>query len=469
LCFARFSGALLAAAPGAIEMAAQPVAATPTPAPVPPMRLPAFRRFWMARFLANTAQNAILLALLVVVVNRTGSTIHSSLLVLTFIIPAALLGVVGGVVVDHLPMRPVLTLSCLLRALLCVGFLKSNESVWVIYAVNLALSAVVQFSGPAESALVPRLMPAEQIASATSLLFAGIIAAQVAGTIILGPLFVKTIGPDPLFFLCIILFISAGVCFSLTGGGKAPAGARPTEKREFAGLRGSTIESWKLMRANRAVFLSAIQQTLIATTVVVLVSILPAYTKKVLHLPAENAVFIFLPAAVGVGLGYWLVPRLVRRRGKTTIAWLGFILFVLGLAALSFSTPVIAFMRDGGVLGPVGQTAPGFFYSPAIFCALMAGPMGFGYAVVLVAARLVTYEHIPTHMQGRIFAFQGVFTSVASIVPLIVAGALSALLGPRVVLGMLALAMVVAMLYAQLTLPRRAGLSLPAVRGGAGG
>src|SRR5579883_1955722 len=123
----------------------------PDPGQHPPLTRDArFRRFWMARFLASTAQNAILLALLVVVVNRTGSTIHSSLLVLTFVIPAALLGIVGGVVVDHLPMRPVLTLSCLLRALLCVGFLKSNESVWVIYAVNLALSAVVQFSGPAE-------------------------------------------------------------------------------------------------------------------------------------------------------------------------------------------------------------------------------------------------------------------------------------------------------------------------------
>jgi MFS family permease len=440
-------------------------AVPPAPAPCSLMRLPAFRRFWAARLCANSAQNAILLALLVVVVNRTGSTIHSSLLVLTFVIPAALLGVVGGVVVDHLPMRPVLTLSCLARAVLCVGFLKSSESVWVIYAVNLALSAVVQFSNPAESALAPRIVPQQQIAAATSLLFAGVIAAQVAGTIILGPLFLKTVGPDPLFFVCIILFVCAAGLFSLTGAGKAQGSEAPRKKREFAGLRGSTVESWKLMRANRAVFLSAIQQTLVATTIVVLVSILPAYTTKVLHLPAENAVFIFLPAAVGVAIGYWLVPRLVHRRGKSTIAWLGFIVFVFALGALSFSTPLIAFMRNDGVLGPIGQTAPHLVYSPAVFCALVAGPMGFGYAVVLVAARLVTYEHVPEHMQGRIFAFQGVFTSVASIVPLIVAGALSAWLGPRIVLGVLAIADVLAMIYAQLTLPRRGGVSLPAVHG----
>ena len=77
---------------------------------------PRFRRFWLGRLLANTAQNAILFALLVIVVNRTGSTIHASLLVLSFIVPATILGIVGGVVVDHLPKRGVLIVSSLLRA-----------------------------------------------------------------------------------------------------------------------------------------------------------------------------------------------------------------------------------------------------------------------------------------------------------------------------------------------------------------
>lgn len=441
-------------------------------APLPPLtRSPRFRRFWFGRFLANTAQNAILLALLITVVNRTGSTIHSSLLVLTFVIPAALLGVIGGVAVDHLPMRAVLTLSCLLRALLCVAFLRSNESVWVIYGVNLALSAVVQFSNPAESALVPRITPPQQIAAATSLLFAGVIAAQVAGTLILGPLFVKTIGPDPLFFTCIVLFLGAAVCYSLVGSTpfSAEVAARRSEK-PYHGLRGSLSESWRLMRSDRAVFLSAIQQTLITTTVVVLISILPSYTHRALHLPPENAVFVFLPAALGVALGYWLVPRFVRTRGKSTIAWAGFLIFVASLTFLGFSTPIIAQMRDHGALGPLGQAAPGFAYSPAVFCALVAGPMGFGYALVLVAARLVTYERVPEQMQGRIFAFQGVFSSIASIVPLIIAGALSALVGPRLVLGLLAAADIIAVYYARSTLPRRpAGMTLTALRGPAAG
>ena len=442
---------------------AMPLRQQPDPGQHPPLTRDArFRRFWMARFLASTAQNAILLALLVVVVNRTGSTIHSSLLVLTFVVPAALLGVVGGVVVDNLPMRPLLALSCFLRAVLCALFLRSSESVWVIYGVNLGLAVIVQFSNPAESALVPRLLSIEQMPAATSLLYAGSIAAQVAGTVVLAPLFVKTVGPDPLFFTCLILFVVAAVLFSLTG---ALGEVEPQQQRRpFTGIRGATIESWQTLRGDRLVFLATIQQTLVSTTVVVLISVLPNYTRAVLHLPAENAVFIFLPAAVGVGVGYWLVPRLIRKRGKSGIAWFGFLLFVLGLVALCFSTPLLAFMRANGLLGPLGQIAPRFFYSSALFCALVAGPMGFGYAVVLVATRLITYEHVPQEMHGRIFAFQGVFGNVASIAPLIVAGAISAVLGPRLVLGLLALADVGAMAYAQVALPRRRGLTLSAVR-----
>src|SRR5579883_1074970 len=86
-----------------------PVTLVDRPVVFPALRAsPRFRRFWIARLLSHTAQNALLLGLLVTVVNRTGSTIHSSLLVLTFVVPAALLGLIGGVVTDRLPSRELL-------------------------------------------------------------------------------------------------------------------------------------------------------------------------------------------------------------------------------------------------------------------------------------------------------------------------------------------------------------------------
>src|SRR5579871_6787820 len=402
----------------------------------PPPRLTAntrFRRFWAGRLCANTAQNAILLALLVTVVNRTGSTIHSSLLVLSFIVPAAVLGVVGGVVVDHLPRRAVLVLSALLRALLCVAFLRSSESVWIIYGVNLALSAITQFSGPAESAVVPQLVPAEQIASATALLNIGII-----------------------FALTIVLFVLAGLCYArIPRLARRPEGwMREHAEPRYRGLRASAGESWRLLRSNRSVFLAGVQNTLVTTTIVVLVSVLPNYTRQVLHLSAENAVFVFAPAALSVAAGNWLVPKLARGRGKSLLGSIGFVLFLLCLTGLGLGEPLVHALRAHGSFGPLGRAAPDVLYSTAAFSALMAAPLGFAYAIVLVAARLITYEHVPAHMQGRVFAFQGVLSSLASIVPLLLVGAISAVFGPRVVLLLVAAANLVAFFYARATLPR---------------
>ncbi len=435
---------------------------------------PRFRRFWAARLFANTAQNAILLALLVTVVNRTGSTIHSSLLVLSFIVPAAVLGVIGGVVVDHLPRRGVLVICCLLRALLCVGFLRSNESVWMIYGTNLALSAVTQFSGPAESAVVPQLVSPEQIASATALLNIGIIVAQIAGTVVLAPLFVKTVGPDPLFVLTIVLFLAAAVSYARVPRlARRPEGwMREHAEPRFRGVRASAGESWRLLRSNRSVFLAGVQNTLVTTTIVVLVSVLPNYTRQVLHLSPENAVFVFAPAALGVAAGNWLVPKLARGRGKSLLGTIGFALFLLCLTGLGLGEPLVHALKQHAVFGPAGAAAPDIIYSTAAFSAIMAAPLGFAYAIVLVAARLITYEHVPAHMQGRVFAFQGVLSSLASIVPLLLVGAVSAIFGPRVVLILVAAANLGAFVYARTTLPRvrpaRSEATLPVARGPAG-
>jgi len=184
---------------------------------------------------------------------------------------------------------------------------------------------------------------------------------------------------------------------------------------------------------------------------------LPAYTRKVLGLPAEDAVFIFTPAALGVAIGNWLVPRLVRRGGKSTLAGIGFAIFLVCLGGLGLSQPILHVLRTHSAFGSVGRVSPGFFYSPAILSAVLSAPLGFGYAIVLAGARLITYEHVPEEMQGRIFAFQGVLTSFASIVPLLLVGLLTAWLGPRSVLVIIAIADFLALMYARSMLARSPG------------
>ena len=104
--------------------------------------------------------------------------------------------------------------------------------------------------------------------------------------------------------------------------------------------------------------------------------------------------------------------------------------------------------------GWIARAAPAHtLYSRITLTALIAGPLGFAYGVVIVVARAILYDRVPVEMQGRVFAFQGVLGSLASILPLILVGLVSYWLGPRVVLLLVAAVNVAVAWYALRLVP----------------
>ena len=55
-----------------------------------------FRRLLQARLAGQTAQNAMFYALLILLVEESGSSIHSTLLVVALTLPSIILGIPGG-------------------------------------------------------------------------------------------------------------------------------------------------------------------------------------------------------------------------------------------------------------------------------------------------------------------------------------------------------------------------------------
>jgi len=400
---------------------------------------PRFQRFWLARMLSHSAQNAILLALLVTVVNETGSTVHSSLLVLTFVFPSALLGLLGGVIVDRWPKREVLVTTGLFRTALGLLFIRAGAGVLAIYVTNLALAVITQLAAPAESATLPSLVPESQLVGATAALNLEVVISQVLGTVLLAPLLVKTVGLRPLFALSAVSFFVASLLYArlppMAARAEYPGAGEPKEPAHarLGGLRDAGAEAWGLIQSDQEILAAVVQQTLIATTVVVLISIVPVYTRTVLHLSAEYSVAVFSPAALGMLVALRTVPGLTRRFPKSRLVTLAFLLFALLLATLGFSRELSLLLR-----ARVPGHAASLLASRVGLSAVLAAPLGFAYGLVGVAARALLYERVPTAMQGRVFALLGVLGSLASILPLILAGVAASWLGPRAVLVLVA-------------------------------
>ena len=410
----------------------------------------------LARLFSSTAQHAIYFGLLIVVVERTGSSIDSGLLVFSFLLPGVLTGLYAGVIADRAPKRLVMFLSQGLRAVICVAFFLWGDSLWRLYALTLAFSTVAQFNLPAESASVPAVVPYERLASANALLGLTSILAQGAGMLVLAPLFMKTVGEEPLFIVVALLF--AGAAFVVTSLSGLEAGA-PRRERSVAvggGLTEEFKKAWRTMLHDSKISSAVVQFTLATTAILVLVAVLPHYLSDVLHTRVDNAAFVFAPAGIGLFGGLRLAPWLGHRIGNAQVATTGFLLFLACLTSLGFVEEFAGLMRYQAAPFTDAIEWTGLSLAATVAMGLSI-PLGFAYSLVSVAARAVLHERVPADMMGRIFAMQMFLGSLASIIPLFIVGGLAELMSARIVISLVTAAVLVLAIYSHLWIHRQVG------------
>lgn len=412
----------------------------------------AFRRLWLARILGQTAQNALIYVLMVIVIAKTGSAVHSSLLVLSFLISTVIFGSIAGVAADYLPKRLITVVVNLLRAAIGVGFFYWGGSVWAIYGLAFLFSSVGQFHATAESAAVPVLVPAERLAAANALFNLATIVGQVLGMAALAVLFLKTVGAGPLYVAVAALYAVAAVVTALVTGMDAKQGVQRRQRADVTlrGLRRAFTDAWHFLRTDITAYYAMVDLTLVSTAILIAAALVPRYMGDVLHTSVTNTVFVFAPAALGLLLGLRLAPWLAGLLGNPRVATLGFVIFAAALGAL-------AFVAEMGAFWAAHNPAPGLPVdwvrgpSPTVIMAtILAMPLGFAFSLVSVSGRAVLHERSPAHMRGRILAVQMVLAGVASVVPLFLVGVMTQLLGVRVVLVATVVSLVVTAVYARL-------------------
>src|SRR4051812_47930399 len=103
------------------------------------------------------------------VYDLTGSTVASGATLLAAFAPAVLLGSVAGVLVDRWDRRRTMVVANLAQAVGLLPLLAVDaRRVWIVYAVALYQSCAEQFFVPAEQALVPALVPPDDLLPANA-------------------------------------------------------------------------------------------------------------------------------------------------------------------------------------------------------------------------------------------------------------------------------------------------------------
>ena len=167
------------------------------------------------------------------VLELTGSPSDLGLVLAASGIPSLLFGPWGGAVADRVDLRKLLlgtqTLYCLLAALLWVLALTGEASVAALVAVGVASGVVQIADSPARQALVSRLVPPDDLASAVSLNGVVVNSARVVGPALAGVLIV-TVGTTVCFGLNALSYLAVIAALFVIrprkAGGPAPPGRR---------------------------------------------------------------------------------------------------------------------------------------------------------------------------------------------------------------------------------------------------
>src|SRR5262249_253415 len=119
-----------------------------------------------------------------------------------------------------------------------------HDQLLIVYAMNIFISTVTTFFGPAEAAMIPYLVPREQLVAANSLFTLTLNAAFALGFALLGPLLVTIAGPTPLILLAAGSYLfAAALCFTLPSASPETADERSRRQAVVAAERavGSTL------------------------------------------------------------------------------------------------------------------------------------------------------------------------------------------------------------------------------------
>lgn len=365
-----------------------------------------FMQLWVARLFGTAASQMLLVAIGWHMYDLTGSAWDLGLVGLYQFVPALVLALYAGHVVDRHHRGRIVAACFAVQGVVGLALLTAHElqhdSRALLLGLSVVLGAVRAFQMPAQQSLTPMLVPALMLPRAMAFSSAGMQGAIIGGPALGGLLFAA--GTGVVYGVSVAFFVVGGV---LVARLRYQQPARVREPVTLATVFAGVNFIWR-----RKPVLGAISLDLFAVLLGGAVALLPIYAKDILHTGAWGMGLLRSAPAVGALLtSIWLTRQPIERNvGRTlliAVAAFGVCMVVFGLSR-SFTVSLIALAVSGGA----------------------------DMVNVVIRQTLVQLE-TPDDMRGRVSAVSSIFIGASNQLGEFESGATAALLGPvgSVVLG----------------------------------
>ncbi|MEU5903536.1 MFS transporter [Micromonospora sp. NPDC047467] len=381
-----------------------------------PLRYGAFRYLAAGRMVNMLGNGVAPIALAFAVLDLTGSVRDLGLVVGARSLATVLFVLFGGVVADRLPRRLVLVgsnvLGTLTQAAVAALVLTGTATVPLILALGVANGMVSALAQPASAAATPQTVPSELIQQANAIIRLGINASMIGGAA-LGGLLVATVGPGWGLAVDALTFAIAAAAFA--GLRIAAPPVTSTRRSVVADLR----EGWTEFTGRTWVWVVVLGFMLLNAALAGGVNVLgPAVADETIGRSAWGVVLA--AEAAGMVVGGLIALRIRVRR-----------LLLLGVACMFAES----FLLLGLALAPT-------------MIVLVAASATVGIAVEQYAVAWDTSiaQHIPADRLARVYSYDMLGSWVAIPLGQVSVGPLSAAIGTRDTLLILAALVLLAVL-----------------------
>lgn len=394
------------------------------------LKIRPFSFMMISEFFSQFAFNMQHFVLIFVIFELTHSNTAVSGIILSFTIPAILFSLITGVFVDRWNKKNILFSTNILRGVFLIPFFLPDLHVGFIYTFTFLIAVATQFFIPAESAIIPSLVPKNLLFSANAVFSLGIYSTTLLGYIFSGPILLLLGKTYTFVFLASLFFVSAFfiTLISILNKNKI----KNIEIQAAPSFAYEAREIFSFIRKTRKVMYALTMLTIAQAVIFMFAVLSPSYATDILKVQLESLSWIIiLPAAIGMGIGALILGSIGKKFNRKWLSSLGFLLS--GASFIIF--PFLNQATSHGFVQFINKILPIFLNITSLHLVIvMAAIIGFAISLVFIPSNITLQIETAESMRGRVYGLLNALIGAVSFLPVILAGGLADLFGVATVI-----------------------------------
>ena len=394
-----------------------------------------FSALWSGQLISLFGDRLNQLALVAVVAISTGSALATGLVFFAATLPNLLLSPIAGTFVDRWDHKEVMVVSDILRAAIVLVLpIAAVTNIVLVYPLIFLVTSISVFFRPARVAILPQIVPEEDLLSANSALWVGETIADVIGYPLAG-VFVALLGTAvPIAFWVDSATYLASAALLATIVVQARARSTNDGVARRPNFIAELTAGWHFLRKETVLLANTLQGAAGQFSLGIAIALTPSFVQVAFNQSGFGwqAAYGFLETGLGLGnlLGGFLIGLIGARFAKGRMVIVGYAAWglLIFLFALTSNLPIALGLAFG---------------------------QGVANMVFIIPSQTLFQERTPPELMGRVVSFRFALVFGSMTIAMALGAVLGQMLGPAPVIATFGLVTAVAGL---------AGLLVPAVR-----